>query len=257
MGRAVDPANPHPEGQVQPLAGIWPVEARELPFRHRPAARAFEAAAVPAASLIAHPGLSNTELQAVSVKESERRTVPALLPRAGRRHRHDSGEGSPPPAAGGDRSPARGGELYAPRFVNNGPPVRRPILRRIGMEKAIRQPVGGLRARNRAEDRRPGRLAAARRLTRRAAQPTRVYRRELETAVEHGPCGLVHAQDRPERPAGVGSQLAPRSGSVGRSCCIRASESRRRRDAAPRCDRRSSSGRSGSRPGRSRGVRTS
>jgi len=34
---------------------------------------------------------------------------------------------------------AHGGEFYAPRFVNNGPPVRRPILRRIGMEKAIRQ----------------------------------------------------------------------------------------------------------------------
>jgi hypothetical protein len=32
---------------------------------------------------------------------------------------------------------ARGGELYAPRFVNNGPPVRRPVLRRIGMDTAI------------------------------------------------------------------------------------------------------------------------
>jgi hypothetical protein len=32
---------------------------------------------------------------------------------------------------------ARGGEFYCPRFVNNGPPVRRPILRRIGLQKAI------------------------------------------------------------------------------------------------------------------------
>ena len=31
---------------------------------------------------------------------------------------------------------ARGGEFYAPRFVNNGPPVRRPILRRIGCMQA-------------------------------------------------------------------------------------------------------------------------
>ena len=32
---------------------------------------------------------------------------------------------------------ARGGEFYAPRFVNNGPPVRRPILRLLGLGQAI------------------------------------------------------------------------------------------------------------------------
>jgi hypothetical protein len=32
---------------------------------------------------------------------------------------------------------AQGGQLYAPRFINNGPPVRRPILRRIGLRRAI------------------------------------------------------------------------------------------------------------------------
>jgi hypothetical protein len=32
---------------------------------------------------------------------------------------------------------ARGGEFYVPLYVNNGPPVRRPILRRLGMEQAI------------------------------------------------------------------------------------------------------------------------
>ena len=32
---------------------------------------------------------------------------------------------------------AQGGEFYVPRFFNNGPPVRRPILRRIGMDTAI------------------------------------------------------------------------------------------------------------------------
>ncbi len=33
---------------------------------------------------------------------------------------------------------ASGGEFYAPRFVNSGPPVRRPILRRLGLDEAIR-----------------------------------------------------------------------------------------------------------------------
>ena len=32
---------------------------------------------------------------------------------------------------------AKGGELYAPRFVNNGAAVRRPNLRRLGLTKAI------------------------------------------------------------------------------------------------------------------------
>jgi hypothetical protein len=32
---------------------------------------------------------------------------------------------------------ARSGELYGPRFVNSGPPVRKPILRRIGLDRAI------------------------------------------------------------------------------------------------------------------------
>ncbi len=32
---------------------------------------------------------------------------------------------------------AKGGEFYAPRFVNSGAPVRRPILRRVGLAQAI------------------------------------------------------------------------------------------------------------------------
>ena len=32
---------------------------------------------------------------------------------------------------------ARGGEFYGPLFVNSGPPVRKPVLRRVGMDKAI------------------------------------------------------------------------------------------------------------------------
>ncbi len=32
---------------------------------------------------------------------------------------------------------AKGGEIYAPRFVNNGAPIRRPVLRRLGLDDAI------------------------------------------------------------------------------------------------------------------------
>jgi hypothetical protein len=32
---------------------------------------------------------------------------------------------------------AKGGEFYGPLFVNNGPAVRKPVLRRVGMDAAI------------------------------------------------------------------------------------------------------------------------
>jgi hypothetical protein len=32
---------------------------------------------------------------------------------------------------------AKGGQLYAPRFINNGAAVRRPVLRRLGLTKSI------------------------------------------------------------------------------------------------------------------------
>jgi len=32
---------------------------------------------------------------------------------------------------------AKGGEFYGPRFVNSGPPVRKPVLRSLGMDAAI------------------------------------------------------------------------------------------------------------------------
>jgi hypothetical protein len=33
---------------------------------------------------------------------------------------------------------AKGGEFYGPLFVNTGPPVRKPVLRRLGMDAAIK-----------------------------------------------------------------------------------------------------------------------
>ena len=32
---------------------------------------------------------------------------------------------------------AKGGQFFAPKFVNSGPPERRPILRRVGLDRAI------------------------------------------------------------------------------------------------------------------------
>jgi hypothetical protein len=46
-------------------------------------------------------------------------------------------EGALPQLRAATDPSARSGEFYAPRFFNNGPPVRRPVLRRAGMARAI------------------------------------------------------------------------------------------------------------------------
>ncbi|NNL66039.1 MAG: SDR family NAD(P)-dependent oxidoreductase, partial [Myxococcales bacterium] len=69
MGRALDPENPHLEGRY----GEWKAYGQSKLANFHFAIglqRRFEAAGVSAASLIAHPGLSNTDLQATSVSET-------------------------------------------------------------------------------------------------------------------------------------------------------------------------------------------
>jgi NAD(P)-dependent dehydrogenase (short-subunit alcohol dehydrogenase family) len=138
MGRAVDPANPNLQGKYSPWRAYGQSKLANFHFGIG-LQQALAAADAPAASLIAHPGLSNPELQAVSVKESggglSQRFFHMLAGKTGMTPEH----GARPQLRAATDPAAHGGEFYAPRFVNNGPPVRRPILRRIGMEKAIRQ----------------------------------------------------------------------------------------------------------------------
>lgn len=79
-----------------------------------------------AASLVAHPGFSNTDLQTHSARvhggASQRffaKTVQWVgMPPA---------KGALPQLRAATDPEAGGGELYAPRWVNTGPPVRRPV----------------------------------------------------------------------------------------------------------------------------------
>jgi NAD(P)-dependent dehydrogenase (short-subunit alcohol dehydrogenase family) len=136
MGRAVNPENPHLDGRYGPWRAYGQAKLANFHFGlglHR----LLREAGASAGSLIAHPGLSNTGLQAVSVEETgggvSQRFFLILARHTGM------------PAADGARSQlraatdpaARSGEFYGPAFFNNGPPVRKPILRRIGMTRAI------------------------------------------------------------------------------------------------------------------------
>jgi len=136
MGRAVDPSNPHLEGKYGPWKAYGQSKLANFHFAIG-LQRRFEAARVSAASLVAHPGLSDTDLQATSVEETGgglfQRFFHGLAGSTGM----TPAQGALPQLRAATDPKARGGELYAPRFVNFGPPVRRPILRRIGLDGAI------------------------------------------------------------------------------------------------------------------------
>ncbi|HMD56869.1 MAG TPA: oxidoreductase [Solirubrobacteraceae bacterium] len=136
MGRAVDPANPNLEGRYGPWRAYGQSKLANFHFGIG-LQRRLQAAGAPASSLIAHPGLSNTDLQAVSVQETgggySQRFFHVLAGRSGM----TPAQGALPQLRAATDPAARGGEFYAPRYVNNGPPVRRPILRRIGLDQAI------------------------------------------------------------------------------------------------------------------------
>lgn len=136
IGRAVDPSNPHLQGRYGPWRAYGQAKLANYHFGIG-LQRRLAAAGVTAQSLIAHPGLSNTELQAVSVQETgggaSQRFFHVLAARTGMTPQ----EGARPQLRAATDPAARGGEFYAPRFVNSGPPVRRPIMRRAGMDSAI------------------------------------------------------------------------------------------------------------------------
>lgn len=135
MGRALDPENPHLRGTYGPWKAYGQSKLANFHFAIG-LQRRFEAAGVRAASLVAHPGLSNTDLQATSVAETGGGFLPRFFHRLAGATGMSPADGALPQLRAATDPRARGGEFYAPRFGNNGPPVRRPILRP-GLDRAI------------------------------------------------------------------------------------------------------------------------
>jgi NAD(P)-dependent dehydrogenase (short-subunit alcohol dehydrogenase family) len=128
-GRAIDPENPHLEGRYDPWRAYGQSKLANVHFAVE-LDRRFRAADVAARSIVVHPGFANTDLQARSVRETG----------GGRSQRFFRAA-----VVGFGMTPARGalsllraatdpnavgGALYAPRWVNWGPPVRRPLFGR-------------------------------------------------------------------------------------------------------------------------------
>jgi NAD(P)-dependent dehydrogenase (short-subunit alcohol dehydrogenase family) len=136
MGRAVNPANPHLKGSY----GAWKAYGQsKLANFHFGIGlqRKFEEAGTGAKSFIAHPGLSNTDLQAASVRNTDGGTSQKFFHVLAGRTGMTPAQGAMPQIRAATDPSARGGEFYAPRFVNNGPAVKRPILGRMGLSNAI------------------------------------------------------------------------------------------------------------------------
>jgi NAD(P)-dependent dehydrogenase (short-subunit alcohol dehydrogenase family) len=136
LGRAIDPDNPHLEGRYRPWRAYGQAKLANYHFGIG-LQRRLAAAGARAASLIAHPGLSNTELQAVSVRETGGGASQRFFHRLARTTGMSPAGGALPQLRAATDPAARGGQFYGPRFFNAGPPVRLPILRRVGMDTAI------------------------------------------------------------------------------------------------------------------------
>ncbi len=136
MGKAVDPDNPNLDGSYGPWRAYGQAKLANFHFAlglHR----LFDEAGSTMASLVSHPGLSNTELQAVSVEETDGGLSQRFFLTLARRVGMSPAEGALSQLRAATDPNAKSGEFYGPLFVNNGPPVRKPVLRRLGMSRAI------------------------------------------------------------------------------------------------------------------------
>jgi NAD(P)-dependent dehydrogenase (short-subunit alcohol dehydrogenase family) len=136
MGRAVDPANPHLHGRYRPWRAYGQAKLANFHFGLG-LQRELEKAGAGTASLIAHPGLSNTDLQAVSVQQTGGGTSQRFFELLARRTGMSAADGALSQLRAATDLAAKGGEFYGPLFVNSGPPVRKPIMRTLGMDNAI------------------------------------------------------------------------------------------------------------------------
>jgi len=136
MGRAVNPANPHLHDGYRPWRAYGQAKLANFHFGLG-LARELGKAGANAASLIAHPGLSDTGLQTVSVQQSGGGTSQRFFLQLTRRTGMSPADGALSQLRAATDLAAKNGKFFGPLLVNTGPPVAKPVLRRFGMDKAI------------------------------------------------------------------------------------------------------------------------
>jgi NAD(P)-dependent dehydrogenase (short-subunit alcohol dehydrogenase family) len=137
-GRGLNKDNPHLDGTYRPWRAY--AQAKQANYHFGLGLQQqFEKAGVSAQSLLAHPGLSNTDLQSRAVREGGGGFGAALSELLAKRSGMSPAVGARIQLRAATDPGAKGGELYAPLFTSNGPPVRRPILRRWDLQTRIRE----------------------------------------------------------------------------------------------------------------------
>lgn len=136
IGRAIDPANPNLDGKYRPFGAYGQSKLANLHFALG-LQRRFDAAHVPATSILAHPGLARTELQSESVRASDGGSAQTFWDWVTATTGMSASAGALPQLRAATDPSARGGDFFGPVWVNFGQPVRKPILRRFRLGEAI------------------------------------------------------------------------------------------------------------------------
>ncbi len=128
LGRRIDPDNLTLAGRYQPWSAYGRSKLANYHFAQG-LHRRFRRAGSRAGSLLAHPGLSRTDLQATTVTEGGGGPLAPFFHGVTARAGMSAAAGALPQLRAATDPGARSGEFYAPRWVNTGAPVRRPFLR--------------------------------------------------------------------------------------------------------------------------------
>jgi NAD(P)-dependent dehydrogenase (short-subunit alcohol dehydrogenase family) len=136
MGRPIDPENPYLHGSYDPWRAYGTSKLANYHFGLG-LQELFDRAGAPAQSLIAHPGLSHSDLQVRTVREGGVGRSGPFFAWMAAHTGMDPAEGALPQVRAATDPEAKGGEFYGPRFMNTGRAVRLPVLKP-GRERAIR-----------------------------------------------------------------------------------------------------------------------
>lgn len=129
VGRPVHEDDPYPSGRYGPWRAYGRSKLANVHFAVE-LHRRLAAAGAGLASLVAHPGLALTGLQHGSVEASDGGASQRFFRGLARTTGMPTAHAALPLLRAATDPRARSGELYAPRFVNAGPPVRRPLIGR-------------------------------------------------------------------------------------------------------------------------------
>jgi NAD(P)-dependent dehydrogenase (short-subunit alcohol dehydrogenase family) len=132
FGRPVDPDNPHLEGEYDKWRAYGQSKLANLHFGIGLERRLRDAGAR-TESLVAHPGLTRTELQVNTAKAGGG----SASEKAAARFGMDPERGALPQLRAATDPRASGGQLYGPRWFQFGDPLRLPLFGRSKSQKSI------------------------------------------------------------------------------------------------------------------------